>query len=248
LGWCLGAHRGYRLRGAQAGLRPLALDGDRLGGGLDVTLSLEQECGVRWPDLAGARGSCRWSRAAGTSVVGGGSQDPLVQLPKGCSSVSRDRPGRAPCAPRCSGCAGGRSSAPRSSDLWALASSVEAMVLLAGSGICDLAGASAIAQHLTAACPDGWLCLRTSGKRSLSRTRWTEPRTCLWWLWSVRNPAWMRTYCRLTAGKFGQGRTRRRGQHRAGSLCRRRSTRCLVMDAGLCRSRFRDPTQHCRPG
>ena len=46
----------------------------------------------------------------------------------------------------------------------ALAPSVEAMVLLAGSGICDLAGASAIAQHLTAACPDVWLCLATSGK------------------------------------------------------------------------------------
>ena len=74
--------------------------------------------------------------------------------------------------------------------------SVEAMVLLAGSDICDLAGASAIAQHLAAACPDGWLCVRTSGKRrSLSRTRWMEPWTCPWWLWSVRNPAWMRTYC-----------------------------------------------------
>jgi hypothetical protein len=38
------------------------------------------------------------------------------------------------------------------------------MVLLAGSGICDLAGASAIAGHLIEACPNVWLCLRTSGK------------------------------------------------------------------------------------
>ena len=40
------------------------------------------------------------------------------------------------------------------------------MVLLAGSGICHLAGVSAIAEHLIQACPDVWLCLRTSGKGS----------------------------------------------------------------------------------
>ena len=44
------------VRAAQMGLRPVCLDGDRLGGGLDVTLGIEQERGVRWPDLAGARG------------------------------------------------------------------------------------------------------------------------------------------------------------------------------------------------
>ena len=41
---------------AKAGLCPVALDGDRLGGGLDVTLGLEQERGARWPDLQGTRG------------------------------------------------------------------------------------------------------------------------------------------------------------------------------------------------
>lgn len=40
------------------------------------------------------------------------------------------------------------------------------MVLLAGSGIADLAGASAIASYLIAACPEVWLCLRTRGKGS----------------------------------------------------------------------------------
>jgi hypothetical protein len=48
----------------------------------------------------------------------------------------------------------------------ALAPSVDSMVLLAGAGIGDLAGASAISQHLTRACPDVWLCLRTSGRGS----------------------------------------------------------------------------------
>jgi hypothetical protein len=40
------------------------------------------------------------------------------------------------------------------------------MVLLAGSGIADLAGASAIARYLIAACPEVWPCLRTRGKGS----------------------------------------------------------------------------------
>ena len=48
----------------------------------------------------------------------------------------------------------------------ALVPSVDAMVLLAGSGICDLAGASAIVEHLIQACSDVWLCLRTRGKSS----------------------------------------------------------------------------------
>lgn len=42
----------------------------------------------------------------------------------------------------------------------ALTPSVDAMVLLAGSGICDLGGASAFSEHLIRACPDVWLCLR----------------------------------------------------------------------------------------
>jgi hypothetical protein len=50
--------------------------------------------------------------------------------------------------------------------LAALAPTVEVMVLLAGSGIADLAGASAIARYLIAACPERWLCLRTRGKGS----------------------------------------------------------------------------------
>jgi hypothetical protein len=48
----------------------------------------------------------------------------------------------------------------------ALVPSVEAIVLFAGSGIRDLAGASVIAEHLIRACPDVLLCLRTGGKGS----------------------------------------------------------------------------------
>jgi Mrp family chromosome partitioning ATPase len=44
------------VRAAQAGLRSVAVDGDRLGGGLDVTLGIERERGARWPDLPGPGG------------------------------------------------------------------------------------------------------------------------------------------------------------------------------------------------
>jgi hypothetical protein len=46
----------------------------------------------------------------------------------------------------------------------ALAPSVETMILLAGSGISELAGASAMAPRVLSARPDAWLCLRTDGR------------------------------------------------------------------------------------
>jgi secretion/DNA translocation related CpaE-like protein len=153
------------VRAAQAGLRTVCVDGDRLGGGLDVTLGIEQERGVRWPDLAGARG-----RIDGPEL--------LRRLPAvdGVQVLSFDRQRDVPLAveivkevlqalsvaaevvvvdlPR-----------PDHEIFAAMAPAVAAMVLLAGSGIRDLAGASAIAEHLQA-CPDLWLCLRTSGRGS----------------------------------------------------------------------------------
>src|SRR5450631_1321486 len=69
------------VRAAQAGLRSVAVDGDRLGGGLEVTLGIVRERGARWPDLAGARGvsmalSCsrpfrrltQWARSGSTAL------------------------------------------------------------------------------------------------------------------------------------------------------------------------------------
>jgi secretion/DNA translocation related CpaE-like protein len=152
------------IRAAQAGLRPVCLDGDRLGGGLDVTLGIEQERGVRWPDLAGARG-----RIDGPEL--------LRRLPSadGVGVLSFDRARDVPLAPEIvSDVLLALSAAadvlvadlpsPDHPIFEALAPSVDAMVLLAGSGIRDLAGASAIVGHLIDACPEVWLCLRTSGK------------------------------------------------------------------------------------
>ena len=154
------------VRGAQTGLRPACLDGDRLGGGLDVTLGVEQESGVRWPDLAGARGRIdgpellrrlptvdgvavlSFDRARDVRLRAEIIHEVLYSLRVAADLIVIDLP------------------RPDHEVFGALAPSVDSMVLLAGSGVCDLAGASVIAEHLIRACPDVWLCLRTSGKGS----------------------------------------------------------------------------------
>lgn len=154
------------VRGAQGGLRTACLDGDRLGGGLDVTFGIEQERGVRWPDLAGARGRIdgpelllrlptvdgvavlSFDRARDVRLSGEIVHEVLHSLNVAADLVVVDLP------------------RPDHEVFGALADSVDTMVLLAGSGIRDLAGASAIANHLVRACSDVWLCLRTSGKGS----------------------------------------------------------------------------------
>ena len=154
------------VRAAQVGLRPVCLDGDRLGGGLDVTLGIEQERGVRWPDLAGARGRIdgpellrRLPSVDGVSVL---SFDRARDVRLNIETVQEVFHAVSLAAdlvvvdlPR-----------PDHEIFGALTPGVDAMVLLAGSGICDLAGASAIAEHLIRNCPDVWLCLRTSGHGS----------------------------------------------------------------------------------
>ena len=154
------------VRAARAGLRTACLDGDRLGGGLDVTLGIEQERGVHWPDLAGARGRIdgpellrrlpavdgvavlSFDRARDVRLTAEIVHEVLNALSVAADLVVVDLP------------------RPDHEVFGALAPSVDAMVLLAGSGICDLAGASAIAEHLIRVCPNVWLCLRTSGRGS----------------------------------------------------------------------------------
>lgn len=47
---------GVALAGARRGADTLLLDLDPLGGGLDLTVGIENHGGLRWPDLAGTRG------------------------------------------------------------------------------------------------------------------------------------------------------------------------------------------------
>jgi secretion/DNA translocation related CpaE-like protein len=48
------------------GLRTLLVDGDPLGGGLDLVLGLERAEGARWPEFAGLRGRLSGSALAGS--------------------------------------------------------------------------------------------------------------------------------------------------------------------------------------
>jgi secretion/DNA translocation related CpaE-like protein len=154
------------VRASQAGLSAVCLDGDRLGGGLDVTLGIEQERGLRWPDLSGARG-----RIDGPEL--------LRRLPSvdGVAVLSFDRARDVQLTPEIVHEALHALSAaadlvvvdlprPDHEVFAALEPSLDELILLAGSGICDLAGASAIADHLIRSCPHVWLCLRTSGRGS----------------------------------------------------------------------------------
>ncbi|MEO5876808.1 MAG: septum site-determining protein Ssd [Streptosporangiaceae bacterium] len=68
------------LTAARRGFRPLLVDGDPLGGGLDLILGLEQADGLRWPGLAERRG--RLSAAALREAL------PSV---RGVSLLSHDR-------------------------------------------------------------------------------------------------------------------------------------------------------------
>ena len=157
------------------------VDGDRLGGGLDVTFGIEQEHGVRWPDLVGARGRIdgpellrrlpsidavrvlSFDRARDVQLAPEIVPEVLRALREAVDLVVVDLP------------------RPDHEVFTALRSSLDATVLLAGSGIRALAGASAIAEYLIRPCVDArpddcpeisdisdiseiGLCLRTSGK------------------------------------------------------------------------------------
>jgi secretion/DNA translocation related CpaE-like protein len=47
---------GLAVTAARQGLRPLLVDADPLGGGLDLVVGHEGSAGLRWPDLAGTAG------------------------------------------------------------------------------------------------------------------------------------------------------------------------------------------------
>ncbi len=90
------------LAGARRSADVLLVDGDPLGGGVDLVLRGEQTTGLRWPDLLGTRG-----RLSGGSLVAG-----LPRL-EGLSVLSWDRsePAALPAEAVCSVLGAGRRSA-----------------------------------------------------------------------------------------------------------------------------------------
>lgn len=152
------------VRAAATGRTAVCVDGDRLGGGLDVTLGLEQEPGLRWPDLAGATG-----RVDGAELL---RRLPVVD---GVAVVSFDR--TRPCTPTDEAVAQVVTALRASADLLVLdlprpgcelsepfSALADTLVLLAGDSVRGLAAASTVAATLSADHDQVWLCLR-SGSR-----------------------------------------------------------------------------------
>jgi len=151
------------VRAAAAGRVPVVVDGDRLGGGIDVTLGLEQEPGLRWPDVSSSRG-----RVDGAEL--------MRRLPQvdGVAALSFDRARRCDLSPEpltevvtaLAGIADVLAVDLPSPDdplFRPLTALVDTVVLVAGQGVRALAAASALAPVVASAAADTWLCLRTPG-------------------------------------------------------------------------------------
>lgn len=149
------------LRAGDAGRGAVVVDGVRLGGGVDVTMGLEQEDGLRWPDLARVRGAVDGGQLLGRLPATGRVR---------ALSFDRTRPSRpSPQAVR-SVLAGLGAACPLvavdlpspDSALWdCLLELCSKVVLLAGSSPQALAAATAMAPH---ACdgPRACVCVRTA--------------------------------------------------------------------------------------
>ncbi|HEX8973455.1 septum site-determining protein Ssd [Oryzihumus sp.] len=151
-------------RAAATGRTVACVDADVLGGGLDVTFGLEQEPGLRWPDLAAALG-----RVGGPEL--------LHRLPAtdgvAVLSFDRTRPGapadeaREEVLRALTSCldvvvlALTRADAPFGQ---ALAAVADALVLVSGDGVQALAGTSAAAGFLGRDNDQLWLCMRSAGR------------------------------------------------------------------------------------
>lgn len=151
------------MRGAAAGLSTVCVDGAQLGGGLDLTFGLEQESGVRWPDLARARGELdgaallprlpavdgvpvlSFTRAAPVALPGQVVSSVLVALRSAAELVVVDLPG---------------AESPLFTPMLDHANSV---VVLVGRRVRELAAASVVAPLVATRVADAWLVVRGGG-------------------------------------------------------------------------------------
>lgn len=137
------------------------VDGDLVGGGLDVTACLEHSPGLRWPDLAGLRG-----QIDGAELLG------ALPSAEGIHVLSAGRGAAAPpevvrtvvrALRRC--CALTVLDLPRSGPYAGLlARECGAVLLLSGSSARHLADALAVSAGEVSSCPEVWLAVRGDGR------------------------------------------------------------------------------------
>ena len=152
------------VRAVTAGRTAVCVDGQRLGGGLDVTLGLEQERGLRWPDLAGVRGQVdgrellrrlpagdglavlSFDRSSDVTPTGEAVRAVLSALAAVVELVVVDLP------------------RPDEPLFEPFTGAVDAVVLLGGPGVRQLAALSAVAPQVGRRCDEVWLALRGAGR------------------------------------------------------------------------------------
>lgn len=153
------------VRADAAGRPSVCVDGVRHGGGLDVAFGLEQEEGLRWPDLAGVRGRVTGAelcaRLPGAEPTG----VPVLAFDRHRDVALAAEPARrvVDALSDCRDVVVIDLPPPEGGLFDVLAGCCAHLVLVCGSGVRDLAAASAVAPVACAACAETWLTLRVGG-------------------------------------------------------------------------------------
>lgn len=152
------------VRAAQAAQRVVLVDGCSLGGGLDVLMGVEQEPGLRWPDLASVRGALDGHELAERLPVSAGV--PVLSFDRARNVALPADSVQEVMAASCATADVVVVDLPTPADplFDQLAGFVEMVVLVCGRGIVELAAASAMSARVTLSCDQVWLVVRTAGR------------------------------------------------------------------------------------
>jgi secretion/DNA translocation related CpaE-like protein len=150
------------MRAVTAGRTAVCVDGHRLGGGLDVTLGVEQERGLRWPDLADVRG-----RVDGADLLRrlpGVDGLPVLSFDRSSDVVPTEEAVREVVSALVAVVELVVLDLPRPDEplFGPCMAVVDGVVLLGGAGVRQLAALSAVAPRLSSHCDEVWLALRSA--------------------------------------------------------------------------------------